>query len=107
MLKDIHEIHILYEELEGDPRDNLDAVHILINQMHDAGVGYFAFNAKMDTCTGCSYTGIIGDTCPSCGQRGNQKYPIIRPRRVSGYLNSEDRFNSAKVAELHDRATHV
>lgn len=99
--------HISYLEIDGDPRDNLDAIHTYVNQMHDAGIGYFAFNAKVDTCTACGFTGIIGDTCPSCGQKGSIKYPIVRPRRVSGYLSSEDRFNSAKLAELHDRTTHV
>ena len=99
--------HIGYLEIDGDPRDNLDAIHTYVNQMHDAGMGYFAFNAKVDTCTACGFTGIIGDTCPSCGQKGSIKYPIVRPRRVSGYLSSEDRFNSAKLAELHDRTTHV
>lgn len=76
--------HILYTELEGDPRDNLDAVHALVNQMHDAGAGYFSFNAKMDTCTNCGYVGIIGDICPSCGQKETITHPFMRPRRVTG-----------------------
>lgn len=100
-------MHILYEELEGDPRDNLDAVHALVNQMHDAGAGYFSFNAKMDTCTNCGYVGIIGDICPSCGQRETPSHPIMRPRRVTGYLSSLNRFNYAKLAEVHDRVTHA
>lgn len=99
--------HILYNELEGDPRDNLDAMHMLVNQMHDAGAGYFSFNAKMDTCTNCGYTGIIGDICPSCGQKETPSHPFMRPRRITGYLSNLSRFNSAKLAEVHDRVTHA
>ena len=100
-------MHILYEELEGDPRDNLDAVHALVNQMHDAGAGYFSFNAKMDTCTNCGYVGIIGDICPSCGQKETITHPFMRPRRITGYLSTVNRFNAAKLAELNDRVTHA
>lgn len=99
--------HIAYCELEGDPRDNLDALHQLVNKMHDAGVGYFSFNAKMDTCTNCGFVGIIGDICPSCGQKESITHPFIRPRRITGYLSLENRFNVAKLAELHDRVTHA
>ena len=28
---------------------------------------------------------------------------ITRTRRITGYLSTEDRFNDAKLAELHDR----
>lgn len=99
--------HILYNELEGDPRDNLDAIHSLVNLMHDSGAGYFSFNAKMDTCTNCGFVGIIGDTCPSCGQKESITHPFIRPRRVTGYLSYQNRFNASKLAELHDRVTHA
>lgn len=98
---------ILYIEIEGDPRNNPEVIHTLNNQMHDAGVGYFSYNIKMDTCTACGFVGLIGDTCPSCGQKGTPSTPIMRPRRLTGYLGYEDRFNSAKLAELHDRVTHT
>lgn len=99
--------HTLYWEVEGDPRSNPEVIHTLVNQAHDAGVGYFSFNIKMDTCTNCGFVGLIGDTCPSCGQKETPSSPFMRPRRVTGYLSLENRFNSAKLAELHDRVTHT
>lgn len=100
--------HITYIEMEGDPSQNLDALHALVDLMHDKGVGYFSFNAKMDTHTGCGYTGIInGDVCPNCGQRETKTFPIIRPRRVTGYLSYTTRFNDAKASEAKERVTHV
>lgn len=99
--------HIAYVECEGDPRQNLDALHTLINIMHDAGAGYFSFNHKIDTCTNCGYNGIIGDVCPSCGQKETPSHPFVRPRRITGYLSYENRFNSAKTAELNARVTHA
>lgn len=99
--------HISYVELEGNPTDNLDALHTLVNQMHDAGMGYFSFNAKMDCCTNCGFVGIIGDICPSCGHKDTPSVPIVRPRRVTGYLSYSNRFNFSKLQELGDRVTHV
>lgn len=98
---------ISYIELEGNPTQNIDALHTLVNVMHDSGMGYFSFNSNMDTHTGCGYTGIIGDTCPFCGQKETVSNPIIRPRRVTGYLSYENRFNHSKEAELNDRVKHV
>lgn len=36
-----------------------------------------------------------------------EKSPIARIRRITGYLSTEDRFNSSKQAELHDRVSHL
>ncbi|HML33901.1 MULTISPECIES: anaerobic ribonucleoside-triphosphate reductase [Sporomusa] len=36
-----------------------------------------------------------------------ERSPIKRVRRITGYLSTEDRFNSAKQAELSDRHAHV
>lgn len=99
--------HILYIELEGDPTKNPDALHTLINQAHDAGAGYFAFNCKMDCCTNCGFVGLIDDVCPSCGMKETPQRPFVRPRRITGYLSYLDRFNDAKRAEEHDRVTHA
>jgi ribonucleoside-triphosphate reductase len=41
------------------------------------------------------------ESCPSCGSSA-----IRRIRRITGYLSTEDRFNDAKKAELHDRTKH-
>ena len=44
----------------------------------------------------CGFTGIIGNTCPSCGrEEGDIKFERIR--RITGYLvGSVERFNDAK-----------
>ena len=99
--------HISYIELDGDPTKNVEAIHILNNKMHDANMGYWGLNAKMDCCTSCGYVGIIEtDVCPCCGAVDTPNTPIRRPRRITGYLSYADRFNSAKAAELKDRTTH-
>ncbi|SMD08853.1 anaerobic ribonucleoside-triphosphate reductase [Sporomusa malonica] len=36
-----------------------------------------------------------------------ERSPIKRVRRITGYLSTEDRFNSAKQAELSDRRAHI
>ena len=36
-----------------------------------------------------------------------ERSPIKRVRRITGYLSTEDRFNSAKQAELSDRHAHI
>ncbi|HWR42068.1 anaerobic ribonucleoside-triphosphate reductase [Sporomusa sp.] len=36
-----------------------------------------------------------------------ERSPIKRVRRITGYLSTEDRFNSAKQAELSDRRSHL
>ena len=81
-------MHISYVELEGDPTQNLDALHTMINVMHDAGMGYFSFNAKMDCDPACGYVGILDSTCPNCGRRETEDAPFIRPRRITGSLRA-------------------
>lgn len=36
-----------------------------------------------------------------------ERSPIKRIRRITGYLSTEDRFNSPKQAELADRVAHL
>lgn len=36
-----------------------------------------------------------------------ERSPIKRVRRITGYLSTEDRFNSAKQTELSDRRAHM
>jgi anaerobic ribonucleoside-triphosphate reductase activating protein len=36
-----------------------------------------------------------------------EKSPIVRTRRITGYLSSTGNWNDAKRAELRDRVTHV
>lgn len=82
--------HITYIEYDGDPLDNLEAFEQIVRMAHDAKIGYFAINHAVDHCGVCGYTGIIGDSCPICGNNGSdyvevdklyelsKKYPFIR-----------------------------
>lgn len=35
-----------------------------------------------------------------------ERSPIMRTRRITGYLSTSDKFNDAKRAELADRVSH-
>jgi anaerobic ribonucleoside-triphosphate reductase len=98
--------HITYIELDGDPTQNLDAFEKIVRAMKEAGVGYGSINHPVDRDPVCGYTGIIGNTCPSCGrEEGDVKFERIR--RITGYLvGTVERFNNAKRAEERDRVKH-
>lgn len=98
--------HITYVEVDGDPRENLEAFESIVRTMHDAGIGYGAINHPVDHDPVCGYTGIIANTCPGCGrEEGNVKFERIR--RITGYLvGTLDSFNDAKRAEERDRVKH-
>ena len=98
--------HITYVEVDGDPRDNLEAFENIVRTMHDDGIGYGAINHPVDHDPVCGYTGIIGNQCPGCG-RYEGDIPFERIRRITGYLvGTLDSFNNAKRAEEHDRVKH-
>ena len=98
--------HITYVEMDGDPRENLEAFEKIVRMMHDSGIGYGAINHPVDHDPICGYTGIIGNTCPGCGrEEGEVKFERIR--RITGYLvGTLDSFNNAKRAEEGDRVKH-
>jgi len=93
--------HIAYVELESPPGENYEAVEDIVRHMSEADVGYGGINYPIDECRSCGYSGVIDDCCPGCGGTD-----IRRIRRITGYLSTEERFNSAKLAELHDRKVH-
>ena len=99
--------HITYVEVDGDPTQNLEAFEKIIRAMKEAGIGYGSINHPVDRDPVCGFTGIIGDTCPSCGRKeGNVRFERIR--RITGYLvGSVERFNDAKRAEERDRVKHM
>ncbi|MEN2774569.1 anaerobic ribonucleoside triphosphate reductase [Acetivibrio clariflavus] len=99
--------HITYVEVDGDPTQNLEAFEKIIRTMKEAGIGYGSINHPVDRDPVCGFTGIIGDTCPSCGRKeGDVKFERIR--RITGYLvGSVERFNDAKRAEERDRIKHM
>lgn len=98
--------HITYIELNGNPSSNLEAFEKLIKAMKEAGVGYGSINHPLDRDPVCGFSGVIDDTCPSCG-RLEGDIPFERIRRITGYLvGTLDRFNDAKQAEVRDRVRH-
>lgn len=98
---------ISYIELDGNARNNPSAFINIVKFALSKQVSYFSINHPIDRCTSCGYEGIIGATCPSCGQHENDVH-IRRLRRVTGYLTGDyqTRFNAAKQAEVRDRVKH-
>lgn len=99
--------HITYVEVDGDPLNNLDAFEKIIRAMKESGIGYGSVNHPVDRDPVCGFTGIIGDTCPSCGREEGDRH-FERIRRITGYLvGTLERFNDAKQAEVRDRVKHM
>lgn len=99
--------HITYVEMDGDPTQNLDAFEKIIRHMKESNIGFGSINHPVDRDPMCGFTGIIGDTCPSCGRtEGDTRFERIR--RITGYLvGTVERFNDAKRAEERDRVKHT
>ncbi|MDW7651274.1 MAG: anaerobic ribonucleoside-triphosphate reductase [Bacillota bacterium] len=93
--------HIAYVELESPPGDNVEAVEDIVRHMSASDIGYGGINYPIDECRSCGFSGIMVDACPGCGGTD-----VRRIRRITGYLSTEERFNSAKQAELRDRKPH-
>jgi ribonucleoside-triphosphate reductase len=93
--------HISYVELESPPLHNGEAVEAIIRHMAASDMGYGGINYPVDECRSCGSSGVFNCTCPGCGSGD-----IRRIRRITGYLSTEERFNSAKQAELKDRRPH-
>jgi ribonucleoside-triphosphate reductase len=88
-------------ELESPPGKNVEAVEDIVRHMAASDVGYGGINYPIDECRSCGFSGIVHDACPGCGGTD-----VRRIRRITGYLSTEERFNSAKQAELRDRKPH-
>ncbi|NLM22629.1 MAG: anaerobic ribonucleoside-triphosphate reductase [Firmicutes bacterium] len=93
--------HISYVELEAPPLHNLEAVDRIVRHMAESDVGYGGINFPVDECRSCAFSGVFPGECPRCGSTD-----IRRIRRITGYLTTNDRFNSAKRSELRDRRPH-
>lgn len=94
--------HISYVELPAPPVHNPEAVEAIVRYMAKCDMGYVGVNFPVDFCTSCSFSGVLGESCPKCGSA-----EIRRVRRITGYLSTVDRFNDAKVAELKSRVVHL
>ncbi len=93
--------HISYVELDSPPGKNVEAVEDIVRHMASSDIGYGGINYPIDECRSCGFSGIVHDSCPGCGGTD-----VRRIRRITGYLSTEERFNSAKQAELRDRKPH-
>ncbi len=99
--------HITYIELDGNARENVDAIINLIKAMKENNIGYGSINHPIDRCPLCGFSGIIGTQCPECHAQEQNGVKFERIRRITGYLvGTLDRWNTAKLAEEKDRIKH-
>ncbi len=95
--------HIFYVEIDGDATHNEEAIAQIVDLMDRHNIGYGSVNHNRNHCPRCGYENADTEQseCPQCGVR----FETIR--RITGYLvGTTDRWNSGKLAELHDRVTH-
>lgn len=95
--------HIFYVEIDGDATHNEEAIMQIVDLMDKYNIGYGSVNHNRNHCPKCGYENAEkdGEYCPKC----NTKFETIQ--RITGYLvGTTDRWNSGKLAELHDRVVH-
>lgn len=95
--------HIFYVEIDGDATHNEEAIMQIVDMMDKYNMGYGSVNHNRNHCPRCGYENAVkdADECPKCGT----KFETIQ--RITGYLvGTTDRWNSGKLAELHDRVVH-
>lgn len=96
--------HIFYVEIDGDATHNPKAISDIVDLIDKYNIGYGSVNHNRNRCMDCGYEDATEglDTCPKCGSKA-----IDKLQRITGYLvGTTDRWNSAKLAELHDRVVH-
>ena len=96
--------HIFYVEIDGDATHNPQAISDIVDLMDKYNIGYGSVNPNRNRCMECGYEDASADLqeCPKCHSSN-----IDRLQRITGYLvGTTDRWNSAKLAELHDRVVH-
>ncbi len=95
--------HIFYVEIDGDATHNEEAIMQIVDMMDKYDLGYGSVNHNRNHCPRCGYENAEKNqsACPKCGE----KFETIQ--RITGYLvGTTDRWNSGKLAELHDRVVH-
>ena len=96
--------HIFYVELDGDATHNPEAIMRIVDLMDKYDIGYGSVNHNRNRCMDCGYENADKDLkeCPHC-----HGHHIDTLQRITGYLvGTTDRWNSGKLAELHDRVIH-
>ncbi len=96
--------HIFYIELDGDATHNPQTVEAVVDLMDKYNMGYGSVNHTRSRCMDCGFENADAnlEQCPMCGSTN-----IDTIQRITGYLvGATNRWNKAKLAELHDRVTH-
>lgn len=97
--------HIFYVEIDGDATHNPAVISSVVDMMDKYNMGYGSVNHNRNRCLDCGYENADAnlEVCPKCGS-----HHIDKLQRITGYLvGTTDRWNSGKLAELHDRVTHI
>ena len=97
--------HIFYVEIDGDATHNPSVISNVVDMMDKYNMGYGSVNHNRNRCLDCGYENADAnlEVCPKCGS-----HHIDKLQRITGYLvGTTDRWNSGKLAELHDRVTHI
>ncbi len=97
--------HIFYVEIDGDATHNPSVISSVVDMMDKYDMGYGSVNHNRNRCLDCGYENADAnlEVCPKCGG-----HHIDKLQRITGYLvGTTDRWNSGKLAELHDRVTHI
>ena len=95
--------HIFYVEIDGDATHNEESIMQIVDMMDKYDMGYGSVNHNRNHCPHCGYENAEKESkeCPKCGT------PFETIQRITGYLvGTTDRWNSGKLAELHDRVVH-
>ncbi|MCM1369103.1 MAG: anaerobic ribonucleoside triphosphate reductase [Candidatus Amulumruptor caecigallinarius] len=95
--------HIFYVEIDGDATHNEKSIMQIVDLMDQYNMGYGSVNHNRNHCPDCGYENADKNAhkCPKCGAA----FETIQ--RITGYLvGTTDRWNSGKLAELHDRVVH-
>lgn len=95
--------HIFYVEIDGNATHNEESIMQIVDLMDKYDMGYGSVNHNRNHCPKCGYENADKDQheCPKC----HTKFETIQ--RITGYLvGTTDRWNSGKLAELHDRVVH-
>ncbi len=96
--------HIFYVEMDGDATHNPEAIMRIVDLMDKYDIGYGSVNHNRNRCMDCGYENADKELheCPHC-----HGHHIDTLQRITGYLvGTTDRWNSGKLAELHDRIIH-
>ena len=97
--------HIFYIELDGNAAHNPASIEAVVDLMDKYNMGYGSVNHTRSRCMSCGFENADAnlERCPVCGSED-----IDTIQRITGYLvGTTSRWNSGKLAELHDRVTHI